>query len=108
MRHENAIRKLSHAMRLQYGRRIRGIRIFGSVARGTDDVGSDIDVMVVFDDAMGPVNWRLERALRDMTFPIELAEDVVFDLKVVAEHDLQGLRGHSPFMERVTAEGVAV
>lgn len=108
MKNERAIRKLSRALRSEYGRRIREILVFGSVARGTDTAASDIDVLVIFNSDAGPVNWQLERTIRDVAFPIELQEDVVFDLKAVAEHDLRGLRGHTPFMERVTSEGVAV
>jgi len=108
MRHARAIEKLSRALRSRYGRQIRDILVFGSVARGTDTAASDIDVLVIFSSDAGPVGWRLERAVRDIAFPVELEEDVVFDLKAVAEDDLQGLRGHTPFMERVTREGVAV
>ncbi len=108
MRHESAIRRLCQALRLRYGSGIRDILLFGSVARGTDGVGSDIDIMVVLGDEMNPVDWRMERAIRDVAFPIELEQDVVFDLKVVAEREVRGLRGHTQFMERVAAEGVSV
>jgi predicted nucleotidyltransferase len=103
-----AISRLSQALRLRYGSGIVGIRVFGSVARGTDTGRSDIDVLVILGSDVGPVDWRAERAVRDIAMTVELEEDVVFDLIVVAEGDLQGLRGHSPFMERVAREGVSV
>ena len=78
------------------------------MARGTADAGSDIDVMVILSPHAGTANWQMERSLRDVALPIELEEDVVFDLKVVAERDLRGLRGHTPFMECVAREGVSV
>lgn len=108
MKYEKAIRKLSRALRSQYGSGIRGIRVFGSVARGTDNTDSDIDIMVIIGVETGSANWRLERAIRGIAFPIEIEEDVVFDLKVVSEQDLRGPRGHTLFMERVELEGIAV
>ncbi len=46
--------------------------------------------------------------MRTLALPVELEHDVVFDLKVVDKAALSGIRGHTPFMERVLAEGVEV
>jgi predicted nucleotidyltransferase len=108
VRNELAIKKLSNAIHERYGAAVNTILVFGSVARNVDTTDSDIDVMVVLDPAKQPVDWRTERELRSMALAVELAEDVVFDLKVVRVSDLHGLRGHTPFMERVLVEGVRV
>lgn len=106
MRHERAIDELSRALRSDYRDAISQILVFGSVAREEDNAGSDIDIMVVMDAEKQAVNWELERAIRGLAFPVELEQNVVFDLKVVALTDWHGLRGHTPFMERVAEEGV--
>ena len=108
MRNEAGIKNLAQRLRQQYGKDIHAIIVFGSVARHSDDGGSDIDVMIVFDSQKHTVDWRLQREVRSLALPVELEEDVVFDLKVAGNQDLQGLRGHTPFIERVLSEGVRV
>ena len=108
MQHQRAIEALGHALRREYGDAISRVIVFGSVARHEDHEGSDIDVMVVMDSEKLPVDWELERAIRSVAFAVELQRDVVFDLKVVAVGDWYGLKGHTPFMERVAEEGVTV
>ena len=108
MRHREAIDEFCRALRREYGNAISQIIVFGSVAREEDNAGSDIDVMVVMDAEKQVVNWQLEHAVRGVALSVELEQNVVFDLKVIASDDWQGLRGHTPFMERVAEEGVAV
>ena len=108
MKNENAIRRLSSSLREQYGEAIASIILFGSVARKQSGDTSDIDVMIVFDSSKQQVDWRLEREVRSIAMPVELEQDVVFDLKVRSDRDLDGVRGHTPFMERVRSEGVGV
>jgi predicted nucleotidyltransferase/DNA-binding XRE family transcriptional regulator len=47
--------------------RARNVRVFGSVARGDDDAGSDVDFLVDLDDGVGLVALAaLERELTDL------------------------------------------
>ena len=108
MRYQEAIRELGKRLQQEYGDAIVRVLVFGSVARGTDGPESDVDIMVVVDDDKCSVDWELERSIRGVALGVELAQGVVFDLKVVAHHALRGLSGHTPFMERVAEEGVAV
>jgi len=108
MRHRQAIGKLSRVLREHFGDDLANVLVFGSVAKGRDTNESDIDIMVDLRLPPGAVDWKTERRIRDLVYPIELEDDVVLDLKVTTEADLAGLRGHTPFMERVRADGIAV
>ena len=108
MRNERSVRKLSGSLRRRYGSALDRVVVFGSTARGTAREGSDIDVLVVLDVPQEQADWRVEREIRALALAVELEDDVVFDLKVVAQEGLSGLRGHTPFMERVLAEGVVM
>jgi len=108
MRHQKAIHEFRSRLQREYGDAIVRLLVFGSVARGTDSPESDIDVMIVVNADRLSVDWELERCLRGVALDVELMADVVFDLKVVAQQDWSGLRGHTPFMERVAEEGIAV
>ena len=49
----------------RFGGRLRSVVLFGSVARGSWDENSDIDVIVVVDDWRGP-SWRRTRELLEV------------------------------------------
>ncbi len=107
-RQTKAVHDLKRRVARAFPGNLQKLLVFGSVARGTDNPGSDIDVMVVLDHIDVPQPWVLEKRLRDIAFPVELEHDVVFDLKLVLNKDLLNARGHTPFMENVFHEGVAV
>jgi predicted nucleotidyltransferase len=108
MRNEQTLRKLKRRLQEHLGKALDRVIIFGSVARGSSKVTSDIDVMVILDDELLEVNWRVEDDIISVVYPIELEDDVVFDLKVKGKKELQGIRGHTPFMERVMKEGITI
>jgi len=108
MKHIESIRKLKESLVRHYGADLEAVRVFGSVARNTSGPMSDIDVMIVLNRPSKAVTWRTERELMEIAFPVELEEDVVFDLKIFAKEDLDGIKGHTPFMEQVKMEGVAI
>ena len=95
-------------LRQHFGDKLDRILVFGSVARGTDRADSDIDILVVLDSPANSIGWQTERQVRELVYPIELDDDVVLDLKVMAKGDLVGLRGYTPFMEQVRQQGVAI
>lgn len=108
MRSHKAIEAFRNALRNRFGAALHEVVVFGSVARDTATESSDIDVMVILDHPDESVDWRTERDVRSVAFQVELDHDVVFDLKTVDRADLSGSLGHTPFMERVLAEGVTV
>lgn len=108
MKHQRAIEVLAQTLRDHYGAALHGVVVFGSVARGSASDQSDVDILVILDQGSKHCDWRTEREIRSLVYPIELDEDVVFDLKVADLAALSGLRGHTPFMEGVLADGVSV
>lgn len=46
--------RLSSELRLLYGERLAEVRLYGSYARGNQEPGSDIDVLVVLDGDVDP------------------------------------------------------
>ena len=68
-RHRRAVIDLAE------GRGIRNIRVFGSVARGDDHQGSDIDLLVDVDDSVGLVG--LAGVARELSDLLGVPVDVV-------------------------------
>lgn len=108
MEHEKTIQKLKKRLREHLGKALDRVIIFGSVARGSATTASDIDVMVILDDKLINVNWRIENDIIDVVYPIELEDDVVFDLKVMGKQDIQEKYRYMPFVEHIMKEGVTV
>lgn len=108
MRNEQTIRKLKTRLQDHLGKALDRVIVFGSVARGSAKATSDIDIMIILNDELLEVNWHTEDDIMTIVYPIELEEDVVFDLKVMGTSDLEGIHGHTPFVENVMKEGVVV
>jgi predicted nucleotidyltransferase len=86
-----------------YGDRIRGITLFGSVARGTPLTDSDIDLLVVIDKE----DFRLRRELIGLAFDVLLETGGDLSVKVLSSQDFQAQKSFS-FLRNVLAEGVKV
>ena len=72
--------------------------LFGSVARGTLHSRSDIDLILIRNDA-SPFLQRLERARGELGVPVAL------DLLVYTPEEFARLRQTSPFVRQAVAEG---
>lgn len=83
--------------------RIRGITLFGSVARGTPQASSDVDLLVIIDKE----DFRLRRELIGLAFDILLETGADLSVKVLADEDFQAKKSFS-FLKNVLAEGVTV
>jgi uncharacterized protein len=108
MKYEQTIQKLKQRLYDHFGNTLDQVIVFGSVARDTPTRASDIDVLIILDDDITEINWRIEDAIIDIAYPIELEDDVVFDLKVMGKHAIQGKYRYMPFVEHVMQEGVMV
>ncbi len=89
------------------GPKLVDLRVFGSVARGTAEARSDIDVMVV----VQPAEQRRELAdqVIDIAFDLNVANDVYISPRVLTSEFL----GHpvwkdTPFVRTVMREGIRI
>ncbi|MEW6356797.1 MAG: nucleotidyltransferase domain-containing protein [Planctomycetota bacterium] len=88
-------------------KRLRGIRIFGSRARGAADPDSDLDLLVLVD------HWdaQIEEQIEDAAYAVMQEDDfrVILSLKIFSEKEFSDLarRGWS-FFRTVQREGIPV
>jgi predicted nucleotidyltransferase len=87
----------------EYGPRLAAVVLFGSHARGDDEPGSDVDVLVVLRDEVsgGAEISRLSGPLADLS----LCHDTVVSCAFISEERFRTER--SPFLMNVRREGVA-
>ncbi len=106
----NSIHPAIHAFKQklfeQFGSRVVRFTVFGSYARGEHTPESDIDILVTLS---GKVDWQLEFTIWDLAYNIDLAYDVILNVKVFSEEDiLHTIHGRTPFMQNVMTEGIPV
>jgi len=86
----------------QYGSKALRVILYGSYARGGATSESDVDVLVVVDDALDP--WEVRRSLDGVLLDILLEKGFLVSVLVVPKSFYEGY--NSPFMIQVRREGI--
>ena len=92
------------ALEGHYGHQLKGLLLYGSVARHQADAMSDIDLLILLDQ---PVDYFSElRQVIDLLYPIQLESDQLISAKPVSLHDFE--RGSLQLYRNAKREGVLV
>ena len=98
------ILKCKEALAKQYGKRLKGVILYGSMARGDAVTSSDIDLLVLLEQ---PLDYFSElRQLVDLLYPIQLESDQLISAKPVSFKDFE--LGTFSLYRNARREGVAV
>jgi predicted nucleotidyltransferase len=105
MHHDHpTLQKCRTLLQALYGARLHGVVLYGSCARGTEEMDSDIDVMVLLE---GPVDGAQEiRRIWAVLYPLQLESDRLLSVVPVdvALYD----RGEYALYRQAKAEGVTL
>lgn len=96
--------ELKRELLMIYGFRLKYLLVYGSYARGEAEEGSDLDLMVVLDQAADPLAEREQ--LSEFLFELSLKHDIVLSVLPVGEHALEQER--KPLFINARREGVSV
>jgi predicted nucleotidyltransferase len=98
------VQRCKEVLSRYYGSRLKGIILYGSVARGEADPGSDIDLLVLLSP---PFDYFAElRQIVDLLYPIQLDSEQLISAKPALASDYE--MGSLSFYRNARREGVAV
>lgn len=98
------VQKCKDALAKQYGKRLRGVILYGSMARGEATPASDIDLLVLL---APPLDYFTElRRLVDVLYPIQLESEQLISAKPVSVNEFE--LGSLSLYRNARREGVAV
>lgn len=102
---EHVVREFANRVRERFADEVRGVRLFGSKARGDHHAESDIDILITTrsDD------WRLHDEIRRVGYELDEHIDYRLSIHVITEDRFERARERNfQFASTVFDEGVRV
>jgi len=98
---QTRLKEIRAALDTTYGERLKGVVLYGSEARGTASLDSDIDVLVLLD---GPIRlWRDTQAAVRALYPLSLRYERPISAKPVDVRQYEAAK--YPLYVNAKAEG---
>jgi len=99
-----AIQECKRILQVHYGARLKGLVLYGSVARGDADAESDIDLLVLLDPPLDYFSelWRIIEVL----YPLQLDSERLISAKPVLPDEYE--QGRIQLYRNAKREGITV
>ena len=98
------IQKCKNILQRYYGSQFNGLILFGSVARGQEDLYSDIDLLVLLKK---PFNYFHElRRIVDLLYPLQLNSEQLISAKPASVDEFE--QGKFQLYRKAKKEGISL
>ena len=98
------LRRCKHILEAHYGSSLEGVLVYGSVARQQDEIGSDIDVLVLLNE---PFDYFQELwQIIDLLYPVQLESESLISAKPAAADSFE--EGKLQLYRNAKREGMLV
>lgn len=99
--------ELAQLLHQVYGKQLKAVILYGSVARGTSTNDSDVDIMVLIDGDAAKLR-EYDEKLGDVSTDISLKYLKVFSIIDISYQEYEKWKQISPFYRNVSEEGVVL
>lgn len=90
---------LSH----HFGNELINVILFGSQAKNKEHPYSDYDILIILKTKY---NWKVKDKVMDLCYDIDLKYDIIIDPHIIAEDELNTLRGKQPIYSNAMQYGI--
>lgn len=98
------VQQCKEALTASYGKRLKGVILYGSLARGQSESSSDIDLLVLL---APPLDYFTElRRIVDVLYPVQLESEKLISAKPASANDFE--IGTISLYRNARREGVAI
>jgi predicted nucleotidyltransferase len=100
---KSVLKDLNSLLRSKFADNLTDVVLFGSQITGGANSDSDYDFLIVLKKK---ADWRVEREISDLCYEIDLKYNITTDTHVLAETELNSLRGKQPIFVNAIANGL--
>jgi predicted nucleotidyltransferase len=86
-----------------FGKELINIFLFGSQATNTETTDSDYDILILLKTKK---DWRTKDQVIDICYDIDLKHDILIDPHILAEEELNTIRGKQPIFINAMLNGI--
>jgi len=84
---------------------IISVILYGSYARGDSNKYSDLDILIITKDK---IDWLMKDKIYEACSDLNLKYDIWIDVSIIAQNEMDGIKGKQPFVVNALNEGIAV
>jgi len=97
------LHKLKETLKSLLGENLKEVILFGSQAYGNAHADSDYDFLIILANIP---DWKLRDKISDYCYEIDLKYEILTDIHILAEEELQTLRGKQPIFQTALEKGI--
>jgi len=86
-----------------FGKELINVILFGSQAKNMEHAESDYDILIILKNKN---SWKTKDMVIDLCYDIDLKHDVIIDPHILAEDEINSLRGKQPIFINALQNGI--
>lgn len=101
--HHKIMKLFQRALKKLYGKKLRGVYVFGSVARGEGGPESDLDLLIVLshiDD-----RWKERKKVSALAYELTFGKGIPIVVSIIVASEQELVSSHEPLFARIREEG---
>jgi predicted nucleotidyltransferase len=97
------LKDLKGHLKKHLGNEIKEVILFGSRVSDMAEVDSDYDILIILKEKP---NWPKRRVISDLCYDIALKYNIITDTHMIAESEIDSVRGRQPIFQNAIKNGI--